>query len=469
MKLPVEPTGAKRYPFDEAELRRLPVNSTPHLVDFQAIPEALRTKLEARGYKAVGGVLDIRPIAATRRQRPRPDTTAITASAAMFAAVILPSAILFLDLPAIPLLLIAACVSLVVVFGLPDLWRYIRNRMPNNINDRDIGELRAAAITWPNGPYDLNGYPNAEVLTQEWKAADFHYCGDSAEVWREPKLVATAQAIAAEIRDNPLWDTDLLATARPQLDQAMTDIEVRAHRIWRVHAETTDIPTNLKVRQAAERAWDVLRERVGLLDTHRRQLAGIEQLHRAYKLALTEENNKPRRDNLTTQLYRDAGDAGDTTPAPDNAEQIEEASPRDSAIPIDALRQAVKTRIDSLETLLDIQTPPPATEGKLSATVGNLVEKASAAVSRAGAEWIPITYLPSDPGRVVSLLLRNGALEITQRITPGPSLETFDVDDDDPLLHGQDPEQVRLTMSVLWPRNQAHINPNDLLRRHDLF
>lgn len=461
MKLPAEPTGAKRYPFDEAELRRRPVNSTPHLVDFQAIPEALRTKLEARGYKAVGGVLDIRPIAATRRQRPQLDSTVMLLAAAIFAAVIWPTAILFLDLPAVPLLLVAACVTVVVVLGLPDLWRYIRNRMPNNINDHDMGELRAAAITWPNGPYDLNGYPNAEVLTQEWKAVDFSYCGDSAEVWREPKLVATAQAIATEIRDNPLWDTDLLATARPQLDQAMTDIEVRAHRIWRVHAETTDIPTNLKVRQAAERAWDVLRERVGLLDTYRRQLAAIEQLHRAYKLAVTEENNKPRRDDLTTQLCRDAGDTN-------HAPEATEAPPVDAPIPIQALRQAIKTRIDSLGTLLDIQTPPPANAtGKLSATVGNLIGKAAATATRASADWIPITNLPSDPGRVVSVLLRNGALEITQRITPGPSPETLDVDDD-PLLHGQDPEQVRLTMSVLWPRSKAHINPNDLMRQLQL-
>lgn len=313
MKLPVESTDAKRYPFDEAELRRRPVTSTPNLVDFQAIPEALRTKLEARGYKAVGGVLDIRPILAARQQRPPLNSTPILAAAGIFAGVIWPIAILFLDLPAIPLLLVSVCVSWAVVLGLPELWRYIRNRMPNNINECDLGELRAAAITWPNGPYDLHGYPNAEVLTQEWKAADFHYRGDSAEVWREPKLVATAQAIAAEIRDNPLWDTDLLAGARPQLDQAMTDIEVRAHRIWRVHAETTDIPSNLKVRQAAERAWDVLRERVDLLDTYRRQLAAIEQLHRAYKLAVTEENNKPRRDDLTTQLYRDAGDDDPST------------------------------------------------------------------------------------------------------------------------------------------------------------
>ncbi|SHX99283.1 Uncharacterised protein [Mycobacteroides abscessus subsp. abscessus] len=458
MKLPVEPTDAKRYPFDEAELRRRPVNSTPNLVDFQAIPEALRTKLEARGYKAIGGVLDIRPILAARQQRPPLNSTVILVPAAIFAGVIWPIAILFLDLPAIPLLLLSVCASWAVVLGLPALWRYIRNRMPNNINERDLEELRAAAITWPNGPSDLHGYPNAEVLTQEWKAADFHYRGDSAKVWREPKLVATAQAIAAEIRDNPLWDTDLLAGARPQLDQAMTDIEVRAHRIWRVHAETTDIPTNLKVRQAAERAWDVLRERVDLLDTYRRQLAAIEQLHRAYKLAVTEENNKPRRDDLTTQLYRDAGD---TTHPP----EVTEVSPLDAPIPTEALRQAVKTRIDSLETLLDIQTPSPATAtGKRSTTVGDFIGKAAATATRASAEWIPITNLPSDPGRVVSVLLRNGALEITQRITPGPSPETLDVDDD-PLLHGHDPEQVRLTMSVLWPRNKAHINPNDLMRQ----
>ncbi|SKK31858.1 hypothetical protein [Mycobacteroides abscessus] len=458
MKLPVEPTDAKRYPFDEAELRRRPVNSTPNLVDFQAIPEALRTKLEARGYKAIGGVLDIRPILAARQQRPPLNSTPILAAAAIFAGVIWPIAILFLDLPAIPLLLLSVCMSWAVVLGLPALWCRIRNRIPNNINERDLEELRAAAITWPNGPYDLNRYPNAEVLTQEWKTADFHYRGDSAKVWREPKLVATAQAIAAEIRDNPLWDTDLLAGARPQLDQAMTDIEVRAHRIWRVHAETTDIPTNLKVRQAAERAWDVLRERVDLLNTYRRQLAAIEQLHRAYKLAVTEENNKPRRDDLTTQLYRDAGD---TT----HPQEVTEVSPLDAPIPTEALRQAVKTRIDSLETLLDIQTPSPTTAtGKLSTTVGNLIGKAAATATRASAEWIPITNLPSDPGRVVSVLLRNGALEITQRITPGPSPETLDVDDD-PLLHGHDPGQIRLTMSVLWPRNKAHINPNDLMRQ----
>lgn len=119
----------------------------------------------------------------------------------------------------------------------------------------------------------------------------------------------------------------------------------------------------------------------------------------------------------------------------------------------------MKTRIDSLETLLDIQTPSPATAtGKLSTTVGDLIGKAAATATRASAEWIPITNLPSDPGRVVSVLLRNGALEITQRITPGPSPETLDVDDD-PLLHGHDPEQVRLTMSVLWPRSKRTSTP----------
>lgn len=261
-----------------------------------------------------------------------------------------------------------------------------------------------------------------------------------------------------------MWDTDLLGNARNQLDQALTDIEVRAHRIWRVHAETTDTPANIKTRQAAERAWDALRERVGVLDTYRRQLADIEMLHRAYKLALTEENNKPRRDDLTTQLYRDAGD---TNHAPENDEQMTEASPLDGPAPIEALRRAVKTRIDSLETLLDCQVPV-ATPGKLSTTVNNLIGKATAGASRVGAQWIPITYLPTDSARVVSLLLGNGALEITQRITPGPSRQTLDVDDD-PLLHGQDPEQVQVTMNVLWPSRQAHINPNDLLRRHGLF
>lgn len=465
MKLPVEPTDAMRNPFDESALRRRPVHSTPHLVDFQALPESLRIKLQNRGYKPVADVLDICPILAARQQRPRPDTTTTIIAAVAIFAVIWPITIWVLDLPATPLLLLAAlCVSSVVVLALPELWRYIRNRRPGNINDLDIAELRAAAITWPNGSYDLQRYPNAEVLTQEWKTADFHYCADSAAVWREPKLVATAQAIAAEIRDNSLWDTDLLGNARNQLDQALTDIEVRAHRIWRVHAETTDTPANIKTRQAAERAWDALRERVGVLDTYRRQLADIEMLHRAYKLALTEENNKPRRDDLTTQLYRDAGD---TNHAPENDEQMTEASPLDGPAPIEALRRAVKTRIDSLETLLDCQVPV-ATPGKLSTTVNNLIGKATAGASRVGAQWIPITYLPTDSARVVSLLLGNGALEITQRITPGPSRQTLDVDDD-PLLHGQDPEQVQVTMNVLWPSRQAHINPNDLLRRHGLF
>lgn len=465
MKLPVGPTEAKRYPFDEAAPRRRPLNSTPHLVDFLAIPEALRAKLENRGYKPAAGVLDIRPILTSRRQRPRLESTVIVAAVAICALMIWSVAILFLNLPVTPLLLVVFCVCLIVMLGLPDLWRYMRNRMPSTINNRDLAELRAAAITWPSGPYDLAGYPNAEVLIQEWKAADFHYLGDSAEVWREPKLIAAAQSIAAEIRDNPLWETELLDTTRPQLDQALIDIEVRAHRIWRVHAETTDNPSNLKTRQAAERAWDVLRQRVDLLDTYRRQLTQIEQLHHAYERARTEADNKPRRDDLTTQLYRDAGD---TPQATDPDEQTMDIAPADTADSIDALRQACKTRIDSLETLLDIQVPPPATTaGALSATVGNLIEKAPATVSRARAEWIPITYLPRDPGCVVSRLLRNGALEITQRIKPGPSMETLDVDDD-PLLHGQDPEQVQVTMNVLWPRSQAHINPNDLLR-HDLF
>lgn len=149
--------------------------------------------------------------------------------------------------------------------------------------------MSRAVADWP-GRSSLSGYANAKTLRSEWDQrwqwASNH--GAAAAVWREPHLVGIATPIAADIRASNAWDSVLFDThrVRVNLDTTLRDIRLRAHRIWRIRADTvTPVETTgpaarryQEVISAVDDAWNTLVALVTELDAYRAELAPIDAL-----------------------------------------------------------------------------------------------------------------------------------------------------------------------------------------------
>ncbi len=186
----------------------------------------------------------------------------------------------------------------------------------------ELATLDAASIAWPGVPEDLDRYANGETLRREWHNIWMARIqpGAAALVWREPHLVAIATLLGREIRSSPTWQSELLDVhqVRIDLDRTLTDIHLRAHRIWRARANLVAPPStapedvvarrNAEINDAAGEAWDTLIALVRQLQAYRKALAPIDVLF-AEILALQQSSLRIT-DDAVLQLHIDA--AGNT-------------------------------------------------------------------------------------------------------------------------------------------------------------
>ncbi|MFV8227394.1 hypothetical protein [Mycolicibacterium fortuitum] len=186
----------------------------------------------------------------------------------------------------------------------------------------EVATLDAAALDWPAVPEELDRYASAETLRREWHKRWMWRMqpGAAALVWREPHLVAVAHLLGREIRSSAAWNSDLFDVHRVRIDLAATlsDIYLRAHRIWRARANLVPPPTaapddvvarrNAEITDAATAAWDTLVNLVRQLQDYRTQLAPIDAVF-AEITALHQSGHRIT-DSAVHQLHVDA--AGNT-------------------------------------------------------------------------------------------------------------------------------------------------------------
>ncbi|MEY8019163.1 hypothetical protein [Mycobacterium servetii] len=189
-------------------------------------------------------------------------------------------------------------------------------------SDTEVEALQNASTEWPVIPDDLDRYPNHTVLRQEWNShwpwnsyPPLHLRG-AAIVWREPHLVAIANLIGRDIAASAAWRSELfdLHRVRIDLDQTLTDINLRAHRIWRARANLVPPPSdspedpvarrNNEILDAAEKAWDALVELVRQLIEYQKQLAPINAM--VAEIAALELSATKVTDDAVRQLAIDA-------------------------------------------------------------------------------------------------------------------------------------------------------------------
>lgn len=162
-------------------------------------------------------------------------------------------------------------------------------RRRNQLGRQDLEAIAEAAVDWPAHPEELQAYPNSSGLQTEWERRWpwRPLPGAAALVWRESHAVAAAELIAHDIRASRAWNSELLDLHRLKinLDETLWQIRVKAHRIWRVHAnlEPVDEPNdmiearNAQITAAANRAFLTLADMVQQLATYRDQLAPLDR------------------------------------------------------------------------------------------------------------------------------------------------------------------------------------------------
>lgn len=101
--------------------------------------------------------------------------------------------------------------------------------------------LQRATADWP-GRAHLARYSDRAALQSTWDDR-WPWAGDkgaAAAVWREPHLVGISQLIADDITSGTAWGSDLFDTHRVRIDvpSTLTNIRMRAFRIWRIRADT---------------------------------------------------------------------------------------------------------------------------------------------------------------------------------------------------------------------------------------
>ena len=182
--------------------------------------------------------------------------------------------------------------------------------------------LDAASIAWPAVPEDLDRYANGETLRREWHNIWMARIqpGAASLVWREPHLVAIATLLGREIRSSPTWQSELLDVHRVRidLDRTLTDIHLRAHRIWRARANLVAPPStdpedvvarrNAEIDDAAGEAWNTLLDLVRQLQAYRKALASVDVIF--VEILAPQQSSLRITDDAVRQLHIDA--AGNT-------------------------------------------------------------------------------------------------------------------------------------------------------------
>lgn len=286
----------------------------PAVADLSAVPDALADKLVSLGGKAVNGTVDIEDILS--RNAGREESTVFAAKVA--AAVALIAGVLWLiqDTPSTLFgAVLGAHVAVVwLVCGAIASYLWLQSR--REFSYSEVATLKQAEIVWPLDPSELAKYPNAEVLRREWADADPRPsgCGSAALVWREPRLVAVANAIAKDIRANPVWDTGFFDTAHldGQIDEVVRDVTARSYRLWRLHAESEPALHGLAApgvdETIAEAAWAAAATQVDQLAKWGRRVTELNLLFDRYlQLVETTSTSDDYRACLQQALTRDAG------------------------------------------------------------------------------------------------------------------------------------------------------------------
>ncbi|WP_102144323.1 hypothetical protein [Mycobacterium hubeiense] len=185
--------------------------------------------------------------------------------------------------------LTVALTAVALILGRYPQLRPSHRRALDGYTAAEHAELSRAVADWP-GRARLSTYVNADTLQgqwdQRWKWAS--QPGAAAAVWREPHLGGIATLIAADIRASTAWNSELFDTHRVRidLDATLRDIRSRAHRIWRISADTA-VPTDTtgpaadrhrEITTAIDEAWDRLVGLVVELDQYCTQLAPIDAL-----------------------------------------------------------------------------------------------------------------------------------------------------------------------------------------------
>lgn len=222
--------------------------------------------------------------------------------------------------------------------------------------DTEVAELTNAAVNWPCLSSELDEYPNEQALHIDWASQglpDTGEPGTAALVWREPRLVAIAHIVAADIRASRAWNSALTNNIHIDLDSPLLDIELRAYRIW--HARANLVPTpagdtdsalakrNAEITAAAARAWDTLVELVRQLIAYHDQLAPIASVLKEIEdLQLSTIRTN---DNAVRQLYIDAA-----------ANEIDTDTVREATAQLADLTEALRARKDYLRAALNEPT-----------------------------------------------------------------------------------------------------------------
>lgn len=183
--------------------------------------------------------------------------------------------------------------------------------------EEEDAALAQAVVDWPR-LQRLRSYPNADVLVSEWNRR-WPWAGEvgaPAAVWREPHLVGVAILLAMDIRSSKAWNSDVfdMHRVRIDLDALLRDIRVRAHRIWRAHANAVTTSTdfglgavrqrNAAIAEAAELAWDQLAAMVAELADYRNALPPINAL--VEEIDALNRSSRVVTDAAVDQLYIDA-------------------------------------------------------------------------------------------------------------------------------------------------------------------
>lgn len=305
---------------------------TGRRADLTAAPDALIDKLRSRGVHIAGETMAFGHIVGRidDRERSLRVTGQVTFGTTVVAAALVSPHPLFpepVDSDSGLLWRIMAVIAIVwagcaAVAG----WNVLRER--RDYTPAEVKALKDAEVKWPLSARELGRYPNAEQLQAEWAAAKPRHtgCGAAALVWREPRLAAVAAGLVEDMHNTTVWRDDDIVNqlTREQIWVARHDINVRAHRIWRAHAEATGA-TNEQLRAAAGQAWSTIVDRVGQLADYRDQLVEIDKLTKEYKRLLAAAGTDGDRANkLLNALAEDTyTDARALAPAGNRSEDLE--------------------------------------------------------------------------------------------------------------------------------------------------
>ncbi|WP_069162931.1 hypothetical protein [Nocardia altamirensis] len=181
---------------------------------------------------------------------------------------------------------------------------------PLVLTPAECSQLRDAQVRWPSnsGSSELTGLPAEDRLRAELRDTS------PTRAWPETRTIGLALVLAQEIRTSPAWRSDVLDTARIDLEQVLDDVQMRAWRIWKVRATviTSDsdrVAAALRestrtASQAADAAWIALVKLVTMLHRYRADLLPIEDM--LAELAALERTANIDIDDAIRQLHIDA-------------------------------------------------------------------------------------------------------------------------------------------------------------------